>query len=163
VYYHKNHDSSDSKSLKPDGVFEIGLMEDIKVKKGGCLEFMYIKRKFELKASTIQEAEIWKTYLEFLINLKNRDLLAYHKQNTVDSDYYDRDRRGTVKRDSFKTDDEELDTLETVPTEFQDEDQKEHKKKHKKKKPFAKKFDGHKFQNIPQTTYTQVIKHAPEI
>ena len=120
MYYHKKLESQDLKSLKPDGVFEIGLMEDLQVKKGGCLEFRYIKRKFELKASTSQEAEIWKTYLEFLVGMKTKDMLklAFHRQSTVDSDMYD--RRGTVKRDSFKSDDEELETLETMPTEFQD-------------------------------------------
>ena len=73
VYYHKiTANQQEMDKLRPDGVFEIAKITNINSIKGGAFEFSYGGRKFELKGPNQAEADIWITYLKFLVKLKSK-------------------------------------------------------------------------------------------
>lgn len=155
VYYEKAQNIENMiefrKDLKPNGLFEMAVLEDIKKVNPVTFEFKYVSRTFQFKAENEFEADHWVLCLKFLQS--SFGAKQFHVQAELFAEVGG-SARGTMfgserslrksesERGLGRGDDDEIDEFE--------EDQRSGKHK----KPAKKKFDKHKFENVSFNAYS---------
>mmetsp|Transcript_12752 Transcript_12752/g.12630 ORF Transcript_12752/g.12630 Transcript_12752/m.12630 type:complete len:138 (+) Transcript_12752:243-656(+) len=129
-----------SKDIKPKGVFEIAIIENLEQKGTKNFVFDYNERTFEFQPDTGNEAELWVKSLKILKQI------MFNEQETAASsrcNSYFQSLKGnlpTSHGDSFTQDDVA-----------------------KKKEKVKSKAQSHKFMNVNAKAFLSVLQESPEI